>query len=74
MRQVDGWDNEMNKQNRFLGRYFDEKTLTWSFKDGSGTIPDEMRIDVIESIREKDGSSLGVLFSWKDRFKQRIIN
>lgn len=58
----------------FLNRkVFDYNTQTWKFSDGSGVIPDEMRIDLqlAQEQKTKYGTN-GVfvpstLFRWKDR-------
>ena len=58
----------------FLGReHFDERTMMYSFKDGSGAVPEEMRQDLFDAIEDKDAvghnglSVLAVLFAWKQR-------
>ena len=63
----------------FLGReHFDPNTRMWTFIDGSGAVPEEMRQDMLDAtemrVRMKDGEwsgngafVLGTLFAWKDR-------
>ena len=58
----------------FLGRTeFDEKTMTYSFSDGSGKVPEEMRQDLELAAMQRTsagGNGLSVLtclFAWKDR-------
>lgn len=63
----------------FLGReHFDPNTRMWTFSDGSGAVPEEMRHDMIDAtemrVRMKNGEwsgngafVLGTLFAWKDR-------
>lgn len=58
----------------FLGReHFNPKTLQWTFRDGSGAVPEEMRQDMYDACDIKNGiefngaSVLETLFAWKDR-------
>ena len=63
----------------FLGReHFDSNTRMWTFSDGSGAVPEEMRQDMLDAtemrVKMKDGEwsgngvfVLGTLFAWKDR-------
>ena len=59
---------------QFLGRrVWDHKTRMWTFLDGSGGVPDEMRQDVLSACDDKNamgGNAIPVfytLFSWKGR-------
>lgn len=57
----------------FLGRtYYDEKTAMYSFADGSGKVPAEMKCDLAAALdSEFSGVSyLGTLFTWKDRLDE----
>lgn len=63
----------------FLGRTLDEKTMTYSYADGSGgKLPEEMRQDVTQAasqyVKFKDGTYggngifvLGKIWEWKKR-------
>ena len=63
----------------FLGReHFDSNTRMWTFSDGSGAVPEEMRQDMLGAtemrVRMNNGEwsgngafVLGTLFAWKDR-------
>jgi hypothetical protein len=63
----------------FLGRTnFDVNTNTYTFSDGSGAIPEEMKFDLELEFEDRNEmgcngvSVLFCLFSWKDRSaKQR---
>jgi len=64
---------------KFLGRTLDEKTMTYSYDDGSGgKLPEEMRQEVIDAstqrVKLKDGTCggngifvLGKIWEWKER-------
>ena len=64
---------------KFLGRTLDEKTMTYSYPDGSGgKLPEEMRQDVIEAshlrVKFNDGTYggngifvLSTIWKWKKR-------
>jgi hypothetical protein len=59
---------------KFLGRTLDEKTMTYSYPDGSGgVLPEEMRQDVTaaaEQYTPAGGNGIFVLaaiWSWKKR-------
>ena len=58
----------------FLGRsYFNTNTNTYTFYDGSGSVPEEMKFDLELSFEDRNvmGCSglswLSTLFAWKDR-------
>lgn len=65
--------------NKFLGRTLDEKTMTYSYPDGSGgKLPEEMRQDVFNAslvyVKFKDGTYggngifvLNTIWNWKKR-------
>lgn len=71
----------MSKENggpAFLGRTaFNANNMTYTFKDGSGAVPVEMRNEVLAACDTKNtmGANaayvLGTLFSWKDRLAER---
>lgn len=60
---------------KFLGRTFDPKTHTYSFEDGTGTVPEEMRQDLFEAIEQRNAicanglAVLATLFAWKQRLE-----
>lgn len=63
----------------FLGReHFDEKTLMWTFRDGTGAIPDEMRQELFEACEDRNalgGNGIPVLctlFEWKRRLTPNL--
>ena len=66
---------------KFLGRTLDERTMTYSYSDGSGgKLPEEMRNDVLDTlaVRRADGFSHGstacalvVMWNWKKRLGLR---
>lgn len=63
---------------KVLGRsIYDSRTDTWSFVDGSGVIPDEMRFDLELALEKRDKlgcngvAVLGTLFEYKDRLNRR---
>jgi len=57
----------------FLNRTYDPTTMTYSFVDGSSTVPEEMRQDMILASYMQTGAGgngifvLATLFSWKER-------
>lgn len=64
----------------FLGRtVYDPMTRTYSFKDGTGVVPEEMRQEVLAACEDKNvmgGNGvpvLGTLFAWKDRLAKGRI-
>lgn len=58
---------------RFLGAEYDANTATYSYKDGSGQYPEEMRHAVLNQL---DGSDLDWWFALneKDAWKARLKN
>jgi hypothetical protein len=47
----------MRKEDKFLGRpIFDNDTRTWRFTDGSGVVPDELRIEMEMELNTGEGS------------------
>lgn len=57
---------------KFLGRPFDSKTMTYSFEDGSGgVLPIEMTYDVDAAVHERQGLNalcvFGTIWAWKKR-------
>ena len=62
------------KDKTFLNRkIYDSNTRTWRFEDGSGVVPDEMRIDMEckSEMKTPAGGNgifiLGCLWGWKQR-------
>jgi len=59
---------------KFFGRTLDEKTLTWSFEDDSGWLPEEARLDCERMLAYPEHGRalliLGMLFWWKERVKK----
>jgi len=56
--------------NKFLGRQFDMQRNGWVFKDGSGFIPEEMRIEVMGKFDGSPSAGLRALmtkFEWDER-------
>lgn len=67
-------DKQKDTCKKVLGRtYYDPRTRTWTFPDGSGSIPQEMYIDIRDASKiynsagSNGASVLGTLFEWKRR-------
>lgn len=67
------------KDKTFLNRQiYDSNTNTWRFPDGSGVVPDEMRIDLECASEQRNIAGhnglhvLSTLFKWKDRLKSLV--
>lgn len=60
------------KEKRFLGRIYDEKTMTWIYPDGSGgALPEECRQEMLCKMEDRSKGQgirvLAVLWAWKER-------
>lgn len=56
---------------KFLGRHYDVNTDTWVFSDGSGRVPNEMRIEMLGALNGPFGGlvALAIRWEWEDRLK-----
>jgi hypothetical protein len=60
---------------KFLGRQFDVQRNGWVYSDGSGFVPEEMRIEVMGQFDGRPYEGLRALltkFEWDERLKGQL--